>query len=150
METKEIQEKKITKSMEIDGSMMSVLNECRKWTKFLAICGFVGIGILILMGIFMGTIFSSVLETMPQSKPFPTVTMSITYIIMSIVMFFPILYLFNFSTKMKTALYSSDQEALYEAFNNLKRHFKFIGIIIIIELLIAGAMILGLSIFAAL
>jgi len=162
METKEIQQKEINHSMEIDGSIMSVLNETRKWTKFLAILGFIGlgilllmglfmgtVGILLLMGLFMGTVFSSIIESMPQTTPFPTTMLSFIYIIMAIVFFFPVLYLFNFSDKMKIALYTSNQEALYEAFNNLKRHFKFIGIIIIVVLLIAGTIIIGAGILAA-
>jgi len=149
METKEIQQKEINHSMEIDGSIMSVLNETRKWTKFLAILGFIGLGILLLMGLFMGTVFSSIIESMPQTTPFPTTMLSFIYIIMAIVFFFPVLYLFNFSDKMKIALYTSNQEALYEAFNNLKRHFKFIGIIIIVVLLIAGTIIIGAGILAA-
>jgi len=149
METKEIQQKEITHSMEIDGSIMSVLNETRKWTKFLAILGFIGLGVLLLMGLFIGTIFSSIIASMPQTTPFPTTMLSFIYIIMAIVFFFPVLYLFNFSEKMKIALYTSNQEALYEAFNNLKRHFKFIGILIIVELLIVGAIIIGAGIVAA-
>ncbi len=149
METKEIQPKEITQSMEIDGSIMSVLNETRKWTKFLAIIGFIGLGFLLLMGLFFGTVFSSMMETMPQSKSFPGEIVGFTYVIMAIVFFFPILYLLNFSNQMKTALYSSNQEALYGAFNNLKRHFKFIGIVIIVELLIVGTIIIGTGIVAA-
>ena len=43
METKEIEKKEIDQVMEIDGSMMSILNETRKWTKFLSILGFIGV-----------------------------------------------------------------------------------------------------------
>lgn len=149
METNEIQQQEIKQSMEIDGSIMSVLNETRKWTKFLAILGFIGIGLLLLMGLFFGTIFSSVMESMPQSSPFPGKMMGIIYVILAIVFFFPILYLLNFSNQMKSALYSNNQEALYIAFNNLKRHFKFIGIVAIIELMIGGIMIIGTAIVAA-
>ncbi len=150
METNEIQQKEITQSMEIDGSIMSVLNETRKWTKFIAILGFIGIAFLVLMGLFFGTFFSSMMESIPQKTTFLATTMSITYIIMAIVFFFPILYLLNFSNKMKIALYYNNQEALYEAFNNLKRYYKFKGILIIIGLLIWGAIIIGASIFAVL
>lgn len=149
METNEITQKEIIQSMEIDGSMMSVLNETRKWTKFMAILGFIGIGFMLLMGLFFGTFFPSVMETMPQSSPFPIKMMGITYVILAIVFFFPILFLLNFSNQMKSALYYNNQEALYQSFNNLKRHFKFIGILIIVELIIVGFIVIGAGIVAA-
>ena len=151
METNEIKTKEINQIMEIDGSMMSVLNETRKWTKFLAILGFIGIGFMLLMGLFAGSIFNSVSEpTMTANSPFPMAFLGVIYIIMAVVYFFPVLYLLNFSNKMKIALYSSNHEALYDSFKYLKFHFKFIGIVVIVGLLIWGAFIVGIGIFSAL
>lgn len=149
METNETQQKEINQTMEIDGSIMSILNETRKWTKFLSIIGFIGVGILLLMSLFIGSILSTTMESMPQSMPFSPSFIGVIYVVIAIVYFFPVLFLFNFSNKLKTALYTRNQEELYNAFNNLKRHFKFIGILIIVGLLIWGTMIIAIGIVAA-
>lgn len=149
METKEIEKKEIDQVMEIDGSMMSILNETRKWTKFLSILGFIGIGIMIIVGIFAGSIFSSTIDnSITGGMGFPSVLFSFIYIIMAAIYFIPVLFLFNFSNKMKVALFSNNQEALYEAFNNLKRHFKFIGILVIVLLVIYVTIFIGVGIMA--
>ena len=151
METNKIQEKEINQIMEIDGSMMSILNETRKWTKFLAILGFIGIGFMLLIGLFTGAISSTIDDpNIASAMPFPAAFIGIIYISMAVIYFFPVLYLLNFSNKMKKALYFSNHEALYEAFKYLKYHYKFIGIITIISLLIGGAFIVGMGIFTAL
>jgi len=55
-------------------------------------------------------------------------------IIMSLIMFFPALYLWNFSSKMRKALNNNDQPLLTESLKNLKSFFKFYGILLIVVL----------------
>jgi hypothetical protein len=55
-------------------------------------------------------------------------------IIMSLIMFFPALYLWNFSSKIRKALNNNDQPLLTEALKNLKSFFKFYGILLIVVL----------------
>ena len=55
-------------------------------------------------------------------------------IIMSLVMFFPALYLWNFSTKIRKAFNNNDQPLLTESLKNLKSFFKFYGILLIVVL----------------
>ncbi len=143
MENNEIKKQEIDQTMELDGSMMSVLNEMRKWTKFLAVMGFIGIGITIIAGfvlMFSKDITNNMAMQNSNLSPF---FKGVFYIIMSIIYIFPVVFLNNFSQKMKTALYSRNHEELYKSFNYLRRHYKFIGILIIIYLLIIGAIIVG-------
>ncbi len=144
MENNEIKRQEIDQTMELDGSMMSVLNEMRKWTKFLAVMGFIGIGFMMLMGI-IASITASAVSNAPgmPAMPFPPGIIGFIYVIFAGIMVFPVILLNNFSNKMKEALYTKDHIALYKAFNNLKRYYKFIGILIIIYLLILGAIIVG-------
>jgi hypothetical protein len=151
METNEIQKKEIDQVMEIDGNVMAILNETRKWTKFLSIVGFVAIGFMLIMGLMVGTVMDSLNEyqtgsAMPISGGF----LGFTYVIVAVIYFFPVWFLFKFSNHIKTALYFKNQEALYTAFNNLKYHYKFVGILTIVGILIAIASIIGVGIFAAL
>jgi phosphate/sulfate permease len=55
-------------------------------------------------------------------------------VIMIAIAFFPLMYLLQFANKMKNALAANDQEALNDSFLNIKRYFRYLGIIAIIVL----------------
>jgi hypothetical protein len=59
-------------------------------------------------------------------------SITLVYVLIGLLYFFPCLYLFNFSSKMQIALRNNDQELLNQSFKNLKSCFKFIGILTII------------------
>ena len=128
--------------MNVDQAGKSHLAEAARWAKFLSIMGFIGCGLVVLIGVFFGSIFGAMttgLErnspygNMPNTAPFGA-AMAFIYIIIALVYFFPCLFLFRFATKMKTALASNDQETLNISFQNLKATFRFIGILTLIGL----------------
>ena len=106
------------------------LSEAGKWGRFIAIVGFVGIGFLVIGGIFAGAIFANI----PGYEEIPGGLFSAIYILLAILYFFPVLYLYRFSTKIRQALNSDDESVLEYALENLKSHYKFIGILIIVML----------------
>ena len=106
------------------------LNETGKWGKFLAIVGFCVIGLIVMIGLFAGTIFSS----MDEALPFPGFMMGLIYVLIGLLYFFPVYYLFKFSSQVRTALINKNSQQLDSAFENLKSHYKFIGILMIITL----------------
>lgn len=106
------------------------LNETGKWGKFLAIVGFCVIGLIVMIGLFAGTIFSS----MGEALPFPGFLMGLIYVAVGLLYFFPVYYLFKFSNQVRTALINKNSQQLDSAFENLKSHYKFIGILMIITL----------------
>lgn len=120
------------------------LSETGKWGKFLAILGFVLVGLMVIVGLFAGTIFSS----MDQALPFPGFMMGLFYILFALLYFFPVYYLFKFSNQVRGALVTKNSQALDSAFENLKSHYKYIGIFMIIILSIyvligGGALLAG-------
>ena len=127
-------------SLEIDSPIKSHLYEAAKWGKFLAIMGFVFCGLIILAGIFAGSImgkFTATDESLGGGMMAGMgAMMSVVYIVIAIVYFFPCLYLFRFATKMKTALNGNNQPDLNASFENLKSMFKFVGILTVIFLVI--------------
>jgi len=117
--------------LKISSEIREYLRETAKWGKFLAIAGFVGIGLMVL--IMLGMIFF-----IGSSNEFAS-TLGIAelagggfifgfYIVIFAIYIFPLLFLYRFSTKIKTALAHDDQEFLSEAFKNLKSLYKFMGI----------------------
>ena len=97
-----------------------------KWTKFLSIMGFIGIGLMVIAAFFVSQI--------PQRgfNRTPTEYLTIAYLVMAAIYFFPIFYLFKFSQNMKEGLDRSDQMSVTQAFSFMNRHYKYIGIFTIV------------------
>jgi hypothetical protein len=126
-------------NLTINNEIFSFLTETGKWAKFLSILGFIGIGLLVILAFFMGSIFNS-MPTNPYSQ-LPSMFITILYLAMALLYFFPVYYLYNFAVKLKNSLLSGNQQELAESFRNLKSHYKFIGIFAIIILAIYGVML---------
>src|SRR5690606_38683392 len=121
-----------TFELNLSEEIKGYLRETSTWTLFLSILGFVGIGIMVLAGIFMSVLFASTGVQDPyESLGFSMSWMGGFYIILAVVYFFPVLYLFKFSRKMKSAITSKNNNDLTTAFQNLKSHYKFVGILTI-------------------
>ncbi len=117
-------------SLTVTPQASGYLHETGKWGKFLAIVGFCVIGLMVIGGLFAGTLFSAMGDTLP----YPGFMISFIYIALALLYFFPVYYLFRFSSQIRTALLSKDPSAMEVAFENLKSHYKFIGILMIIML----------------
>ena len=130
-------------SLTIDPITKSHLSETAKWGRFLAILGMIFLGLLILF--FMG-IFSFLPSIMGFSLPAGTpynfsttgfiVIMAFYLIAICAIWFFPLLFLLRFSNQMRAALNGNNQNELNSSFQNLKRLFRYVGIVTIIALAI--------------
>lgn len=118
----------------ITSASKSFLKETAKWAKFLSIIGFILIGLMLVFAIFTTTIFDLAAKMQPGMPESLGITMSITYLVLAIIYFFPVFYLLQFSNKMKKALATKNDETLAKAFEMLKSHYKFIGVFTIITL----------------
>lgn len=127
--------------MVITSESANYLNETGKWSKFLAIIGFILVAVFVGMGLFAGTIFSTLGQE--ANMPFPSFLFGAIYIGMGVLYFFPVYYLFNFATHVAKAFKDRDSRTLNQAFANLKSHYKFIGILTAIGI---GFYVLGIFI----
>ncbi|MFY9242641.1 MAG: hypothetical protein WAO74_06405 [Polaribacter sp.] len=119
----------------LNTSAKSFLRETAKWSFFLAIIGFIGIALMALLGIFSSVVFANLPFAQTQNLPFNIGTMmTLIYLVLSVLYFFPVYYLLQFSVKMKKALSTKNDEVLADAFEKLKSHYKFIGVFTIIFL----------------
>lgn len=123
-----------TFELSLSNNILGMLKETTNWTYFLSIIGFIGIGLMLLVGIVMSAVMGSMSnEFNPyQSIGFSPAYIGLIYVIMAAFYFFPVLYLFNFSRKMKAALRTKSNDDLTAAFSNLKSHYKFLGIFTIV------------------
>ncbi len=136
--------------LRIDNAGKLFLTEAARWTTFLAILGYIGIGFMIIAALFMMTIGASISSYNNMMPMGGGVLFSLIYLAFAALYFIPINYLYRFSSNMKSALRSNNQAELTKAFGYLKSHYKFIGILTIIVfglyiLVIFGAMIAGIS-----
>lgn len=119
--------------MRLNNLSKEFLRETAKWANFLSILGFILIGLLVIIALFAGTLmstFSNGFGGSGMSGAFVT----ILYLLMALLYFFPVYYLFKFASNMKKALAIDNEDALTKGFEYLKSHYKFIGIFTIILL----------------
>lgn len=117
----------------IDWRSKEFLKETAKWTKFLAILGFVGIGLMVLGSLVMLFAPSSLMSN--GDFPFGgKIFLMLLYLAFAVLYYFPISYLYQFSENTKKAIENNDNNAIRDAFEFLKSHYKFMGILTIILL----------------
>ncbi|QXP72348.1 hypothetical protein H0I29_17655 [Polaribacter sp. R2A056_3_33] len=119
------------------------LKETAKWAKFLSIIGFILIAIMLVFAVFATTIFELAGKMQPGMPASLGLTMTVTYLVLAIIYFFPVYYLLQFSNKMKTALSTKNDETLAKAFDMLKSHYKFIGVFTIITMSLYALLIVA-------
>lgn len=149
-----MEEKSVFESFELDVNedIKGFLKEISKWANFLSIIGFIGLGLMVVGGMFMS--FFSGLNDFSGNTTYGlgySMGVGLVYMVLALIYFFPILYLFKFSKKMKNALVLNNNEDFKMAFLNLKSHYKFMGIfaivIITLYILIFIGAIAGATLF---
>ncbi|MCB9034458.1 MAG: hypothetical protein H6553_11520 [Chitinophagales bacterium] len=105
-----------------------------KWSKFLAIIGFVYIGIFCLIGAFAGSFFKQAMNGMSGISPLPfnPNILGIIYILLAALIFYPVVKLYKFSKIGLAALASNNSHLIEESLSNLKSFFKFQGVLVAI------------------
>jgi len=137
----------------IDNISRSHLSEAAKWARFLAICGFISLGLMIIYGIVVSFVIADMAGALSQVDSTPNenslkdmmrIGMIIFYIVFAVIAFFPYYFLLRFANKMKAALISNDQDALNGSFQNLKILYRYMGILMIISLVLIAFGILSM------
>ena len=128
----------------IEDSAKSYLAETAKWAKFLSIVGFMGMGLTVIFVLFMGSIMSQIpgFNEIGATESLMIGSMSLIYILIAAIYFYPLWKLYQFAALSKKALVSNDSILLTQALEAQKSMFKFMGILVIITLSIYLVMIL--------
>ena len=142
----------VNNNLGIDIQSIEYLRVAGKWAKFLAIIGFIVIGLLVLFSLFAGALFSFLGAGLPMG--FPGYLITLFYLIGAAIALPPSIFLFKFSVKIKNAIQFNKNDELRDSLKNLKSYFMYNGIIAIIVIsiyviafisMIAGAMMVGAS-----
>jgi hypothetical protein len=145
--------------LSLDHLAVQALRESAKWCMFLAIVGFIFIGLMVMAGIFMTVVMSAMPSALPND-PYAQMGMDnpvmkiknylgIFYFVFGLIYFFPVYYLFNYAKGTKQALETGREDVLSNALVNLKSHHKYLGIFTIIMLSLYVIGIIAMVIFAA-
>jgi hypothetical protein len=126
--------------MEISKQAEKYLMEMSKWATFIAIVGFIGIALLVVMSFSIGTIMANLPDgylggISPSFFAF-------FYLIMAGIYFIPVFFLFQFGHKTKQALINKDSSLLTFGLKKLNAHYKFIGILLIIAIVLYFTLIM--------
>lgn len=116
--------------LSITNTIKEDLNATAQWGRFLAILGFIIIGIIFLA---VGVAFS-IGSSGNVLGGLSVATFMFTYLIVALVYFFPTLYLFNYSNRLRKALKDDLQDQLILAFRNLRKLFVYFGVVTIVTL----------------
>jgi hypothetical protein len=115
----------------LDETAKAHLLETTRWTKFLAIASFIGLGLMILSGIFLASFVSTYSTTNSYSEGSGIL---VGYVIVALIYFYPLFALLKFSSNMKNGILTNNQELINEGFRYQKGMFRYIGIVMIIGL----------------
>ena len=120
------------------------LRETAKWARFLSIVGFIFICLYVLLALMMfamGGAMDAASENMDGMGGMGMMgavggaAMGVIYLICALIYFFPILYLYRFASNTLSALDSNNTDQLTNGLENLKSHYKFMGILMCIALI---------------
>jgi hypothetical protein len=132
--------------LQLNFNALTFLKSAAKWASFLAIIGFITAMALLVAAVFMGVVISDELANeggISHQNGIISAVLGLT----ALLYFFPVYYLFRFAFNTKSAIKYNNNEMIANAFGYLKSHFKFIGIMTILMLLIYIVAGVGLVVF---
>ena len=134
------------RKIELGHETLKQLNTLRKWTMFLAVSGFIFLGIIITLGLITGT-FLTAFSNSDKMPGIPDALVYVSFITVTLIIFFPILFLFRFSKHTSKAVSTLDRKEMHIAIKYLNRYFIYIGVllIVIISVYIASLILAGTS-----
>jgi hypothetical protein len=126
-------------SLTIDPVVKSQMNDISRWAKFISITGILLLVMGVVISILDATMFSNSTgiaviingNATGEVTPAMRVASVAGTIIFGSLLFFPLYFLLLFATGLKKALSTNEQRVLNESFRNLKKHFRYLGIVVI-------------------
>lgn len=115
-----------------------------KWAKFLAILGFIFIGLTFIVMLIAGGSVATLLASSATgfgAAIAPVITIVILLLIALYIL--PVVYMYRFSSKIKQGLKFVNQESLNGGINNFRKFWKFVGVLTIAFLILNILTVIG-------
>jgi hypothetical protein len=130
----------------VSAAIVESLRGTRPWVTFLSILGFVGAGLLALMGLFMMTMGA----TLGRMNATGAVWLGLFYVVFSAVYVYPSLTLFRYGRAIGSLLSSGAQADLESAIGLQRSFWKFVGMVTALGIVLyVVAIVVFLVFFAA-
>ena len=117
-------------SLRITPTSKDNLISTSRWANFIAIVGFVMLGIMVVISI--STFILTPL--MGEFQDFQLYLVGLIYLIYAVIGFFPYYFLYTFAKKVRKGLETGDQSIFDTGLLNLRRLALFVGVLMIIAL----------------
>lgn len=132
-------------SLYLNDLAKEALRVSARWCLFLAVLGFIGLALMLLVGIFWG--FST--QSNPGFGIFGVAKkgIGVFYFICAALYIPPIVYLYRYATTTTEALRINNSESLAFALQNLKSHHKYLGISMIVLIALYILMVIGMVVY---
>jgi hypothetical protein len=133
--------------IELTSDSLDSLDTIWRWASFFSIMGFIFVAFMIVLGLAMGFLLST-LDSTTGGPALKYLIMGL-YIVLGGVYFYPILLLFRFANWTKKTLRNRNSLDFSIALKNLKGHFQYVGIMTIILFAVYFIAIIGFIAFKA-
>lgn len=124
MEKKDTSKNEITINVDIKKHLL----ETAQWSKFLAVFCYIGMAFFLCMGLIMFIGFPFMESYL---KNVPLYLFGIGYMVLGIIYYFPSTFMYKFAKQIKQGVLNDDETILSDGFNNLKKLYRFSGIMAI-------------------
>jgi hypothetical protein len=136
-------------TLTIDPVTKAHLGVTARWARFLAIMGMIVLALGLIVTLMGATVFTTFFglptgnEDISGQALFSPVRIGliIAILVLSVLIFFPLLFLLRFANDMRYAIRANDQNQLNVAFQSLKTCFRYLGILTIIFLVLYAVII---------
>ncbi|MNU20748.1 hypothetical protein D3C71_89990 [compost metagenome] len=125
----------IIPSSGLNENSKAYLGQTVRWTNFLAILGFISIGLMLFFSLLIILGGGIMMNRLSEVSSFGTIgytLFGILYLGISILYFFPVFYLYKFGRLMKSGLLTDNELQITEAFRYQRNMYRFMGIMALI------------------
>ncbi len=147
MENSNLIDDQMNQELQLTEENKNDLKATAKWARFLAIVGFVMMG-LVLVSIFAMSSFMALMLQETTGGIVGTGAILVFYLVILAIFIFPLLYLYRFANQAILAIDTGNQTSLTSSLSNLKSMFKFWGIYTIVILGFYALALVGSLLFA--
>ncbi len=153
MENENVLDGGLTGGIIVNDVAKRAFSETGSWGKFFAVLGFIVSGFMVIAAFAMMFVMGSIGDSLSGAAGLSSgigVGIGLLYLLLAALYIMPCLYLWRFSSKIKTSINTNDQDQFAEAIVNLKSCYKFFGIMTIVMIAfyiiaIIAAGVMGIS-----
>ncbi len=129
-------------SGEVSSTVVALLQGTQGWVRFLSILGFIGCGLMFLIGVIVLVMGVTPVNTV-------STFIGVIYLIFGVIYFIPTFKLNQYASKIKLLVHAPSEKNLVEALDKQRSFWKVVGIFMILTIALYILAIIGIVAFEA-